>query len=590
MQTFEKTVQKSKSGYIAPSRLTSPGLHPCMDTSLDRKFIPDGQALHKKEPIDSSRCRLAGAKSSGLEHSFGLIPVYPFSNRTMQTKLLINDPEDAYEQEANRMSDGAVRITDSKKTQGRHLADHNHSPKRAGIKNGWPRKICQTAAPDNLFCNAASGHALSAEMKASLEPYFDRDFSLVKIHADAGAAKAAEMIHAKAFTINHQIWFGQSQYNPTSQEGMKLIAHELSHVILQQETGLRKIQRSPADSDVTGPCPDIQVAHMLLRQGDIHPSVREAQRKLNVFDEKSKRTGYRGLPDGLLVEDCVFGPKTHEAVVAFQQQFFPLSPEEWDGLIGPKTWAGLDMTDATSEFTPMCPVENAAVSTGASPSDYPALSSYTPCGQQPESPAMPGETIDDAAHHCRMAIDMNKIVHGTFEGGYRMEDYYPEHAGKEQWQHGDTAGPWVVLGPANQCRAGVNVQLIGRIAGHCDSGNFRLEQYVTYTRYRESDFPHFKEGVRELDGAQYDFGRPPKRQTWLSYLPNGYSMIHISMADPPSFPFIVQGIPGVATPTKKLDTLRNFESSLVGPNGKKTIFWSHELIVKDGILIKNDVR
>jgi peptidoglycan hydrolase-like protein with peptidoglycan-binding domain len=36
--------------------------------------------------------------------------------------------------------------------------------------------------------------------------------------------------------------------------------------------------------------------------------------------------------------DGKFGNNTKKATVAFQQKVFPNSPEEWDGIVGIKTW------------------------------------------------------------------------------------------------------------------------------------------------------------------------------------------------------------------------------------------------------------
>jgi Domain of unknown function (DUF4157) len=38
------------------------------------------------------------------------------------------------------------------------------------------------------------------------------DFSRVHIHSDARAAESAGALHAKAFTVGHDVVFGESQY------------------------------------------------------------------------------------------------------------------------------------------------------------------------------------------------------------------------------------------------------------------------------------------------------------------------------------------------------------------------------------------
>ena len=80
------------------------------------------------------------------------------------------------------------------------------------------------------------------------------DFSDVQIHHDARAAEAAKSINAKAFTVGHDIVFGEGQYAPDTAQGRKLIAHELVHVAQQRDSGAsvgrlggpgNAVQRSP---------------------------------------------------------------------------------------------------------------------------------------------------------------------------------------------------------------------------------------------------------------------------------------------------------------------------------------------------------
>lgn len=103
----------------------------------------------------------------------------------------------------------------------------------------------------------------------------------------------------------------------------------------------RTIQRA-------GPCKDVAAPHRLLLRGAVHPAVREAQRKLNLVDFQETEAGRPGLTDAPLVEDCVFGEKTFNAVVSFQTLAFPGQPAEHDGKIGDRTWAALDQRAATS--------------------------------------------------------------------------------------------------------------------------------------------------------------------------------------------------------------------------------------------------
>ena len=66
------------------------------------------------------------------------------------------------------------------------------------------------------------------------------DFSNVKIHTDKDAADSAKSVNAKAYTIGNHIVFNEGQYNTASGEGKKLLAHELTHVIQQDENSVQK--------------------------------------------------------------------------------------------------------------------------------------------------------------------------------------------------------------------------------------------------------------------------------------------------------------------------------------------------------------
>jgi hypothetical protein len=82
----------------------------------------------------------------------------------------------------------------------------------------------------------APGRPLDAGTRAFFEARFGYDFSRVRIHADEVAAGAAIALNASAFTYGPNIAFGPGQYDPASERGRRLLAHELVHVA-QQEGG-----------------------------------------------------------------------------------------------------------------------------------------------------------------------------------------------------------------------------------------------------------------------------------------------------------------------------------------------------------------
>lgn len=88
----------------------------------------------------------------------------------------------------------------------------------------------------------SGGQPLSEPLRAFLEPRFHRSFADVRVHAGPEAAGLARDANARAFTVGKHIVFGAGEYRPEVEQGRRLIAHELTHV-LQQRGGLHSVQR-----------------------------------------------------------------------------------------------------------------------------------------------------------------------------------------------------------------------------------------------------------------------------------------------------------------------------------------------------------
>jgi hypothetical protein len=72
------------------------------------------------------------------------------------------------------------------------------------------------------------------------------DFAHVRVTYDQRAAESARAVNAKAYTVGHDIVFGNGYYSPATASGQDLIAHELTHVVQQAQTGPR-LSRAPLD-------------------------------------------------------------------------------------------------------------------------------------------------------------------------------------------------------------------------------------------------------------------------------------------------------------------------------------------------------
>ena len=80
---------------------------------------------------------------------------------------------------------------------------------------------------------AGKGNPLPPKVLAEMNKSFGMDFSGVRIHHDAIAAQLCCDLNAVAFTHGTDIYFNEGKYNPGSEDGKLLLAHELTHVAQQ---------------------------------------------------------------------------------------------------------------------------------------------------------------------------------------------------------------------------------------------------------------------------------------------------------------------------------------------------------------------
>lgn len=204
----------------------------------------------------------------------------------IQAKLAIGEPNDPYEQEADRVAEQVVNTIHQ--PQGQPSVQRSDLPDDDELQMK-PTSIQRSDLPDDdelqmkpasIQREADGGGEASADLESgiarargggqALEPGLQRqmgqamgaDFSGVRVHTDGQADQLNRSIQAKAFTTGQDVFFRQGAYEPGSRSGQELIAHELTHVVQQSQGGDETVRRS------------------LLRQG-----------KLNVVGENHEESG-----------------------------------------------------------------------------------------------------------------------------------------------------------------------------------------------------------------------------------------------------------------------------------------------------------
>jgi hypothetical protein len=82
----------------------------------------------------------------------------------------------------------------------------------------------------------SGGTPLEPAVRAEMEGRFGQDFGDVRVHTDAAAHDSAKSVNAQAYTVGSDIVFEQQKYDPGSEAGKHMLAHELTHVV-QQRSG-----------------------------------------------------------------------------------------------------------------------------------------------------------------------------------------------------------------------------------------------------------------------------------------------------------------------------------------------------------------
>lgn len=100
--------------------------------------------------------------------------------------------------------------------------------------------------------SGSGGQPLPATLQHQFESSLGADLSGVRVHTGEASATAARSLGARAYTLGSDIHFNAGQYDPTSEAGQHLLAHEVAHTV-QQAGIMRRVQTkldvsSPGDA------------------------------------------------------------------------------------------------------------------------------------------------------------------------------------------------------------------------------------------------------------------------------------------------------------------------------------------------------
>ncbi|MCW3090730.1 MAG: hypothetical protein JWP81_1799 [Ferruginibacter sp.] len=182
----------------------------------------------------------------------------------IQRKLSIGAVDDPLEYEADAMADRVMRMPDANSFYhgGEPVIQRKcaHCEEEEGVQRKLSTSVITPfiqakrenggVASDRVTqqVNATKGKGSGMEgyIQSFMQSRFNTDFSGVKIHTGDYAVQMSKELNAEAFTVGSDIYFNNGKYNPGSDPGKHLLAHELTHTVQQNNSASNTIHRQVA--------------------------------------------------------------------------------------------------------------------------------------------------------------------------------------------------------------------------------------------------------------------------------------------------------------------------------------------------------
>ena len=261
----------------------------CEECREKRLSLQHNTSDQQYSPISTPTAPLPG-------HSLSRIQVYADNPTMLQTKLVVNEPGDKYEQEADQVAEQVMRMPEPESPHGIVASvEKDIHIQRVPLGKEEPNQQLEeekdeqqdeeqpeeaeealqakespgqtpTITPElqtRISSIKGGGQPLPESTRTYMEPRFGHDFSQVRVHTDGAAAETAQAVKARAFTLGSDIVFGSGAYTPGTAEGKKLLAHELTHVVQQKprvhQVSFAMLQRQVDPAEVKEALASIQV-------------------------------------------------------------------------------------------------------------------------------------------------------------------------------------------------------------------------------------------------------------------------------------------------------------------------------------------
>lgn len=151
--------------------------------------------------------------------------------------------EEVHRQPEHKEEEKTIHKMEDKKEELHRQSEPKEEEKSIAKKENDVANNGMAATSTYIQSLSSKGTALPKETQQFFAKRMGYDFSHVKIHRGTEAEQSAKEVNAKAYAVDNNIVFNKGQYNTTSAEGKKLLAHELTHVVQQRGNPQELINR-----------------------------------------------------------------------------------------------------------------------------------------------------------------------------------------------------------------------------------------------------------------------------------------------------------------------------------------------------------
>lgn len=201
----------------------------------------------------------------------------------LQAQLTMGAIDDPQEKEADAVAAQVMRSPKGELTTCHGECDTEEvqalvQPSPATAGRTASSGVASSKLETDINSQQGQGTALPDKTREFMELRMGSDFSHVRVHNSGEANSLNHKISSRAFTVGNDIFFADGHYHPEHDEGRRLLAHELTHVM--QQTNVRRKHND--DSPV-----NVRQTVQRIQRDTLQD---EVDKELGAWAKKSKKT------------------------------------------------------------------------------------------------------------------------------------------------------------------------------------------------------------------------------------------------------------------------------------------------------------